>query len=275
MASPGARRSAAIDPSDLNYPSIAVGDLAGKQTVTRTVTNTTNQASIYVPKVQAPAGFTVKVSPPIADRAAAQVGHATRWRSPGRRRRSARSRSARSPGRTCAGTACAARSRCGRCRRGTGRGDRHRRERIAAAPGDGRLHRHADAPGRRAGGVRPSRPSTCRERTRRSTRTTPAEGPAVVKATVTIPAGAKAARFATFDVAVSGGTDLDLFVYRARDQPAPGGQRRWHRRRVGRPRAARRAASTSTWCSSRRRCPVTSRTCTCTPSRCRRRRRAT
>ena len=46
-----------IDPSDLNYPSIAVGDLAGKQTVTRTVTNTTNQASVYVPKVEAPAGL--------------------------------------------------------------------------------------------------------------------------------------------------------------------------------------------------------------------------
>ena len=33
--------------------------------MTRTVTNTTNQASVYVPKVQAPAGFTVKVSPSV------------------------------------------------------------------------------------------------------------------------------------------------------------------------------------------------------------------
>ena len=54
-----------IDPSDLNYASIAVGDLAGKQTVTRTVSNTTNQASVYVPKVEAPAGFTVKVTPAV------------------------------------------------------------------------------------------------------------------------------------------------------------------------------------------------------------------
>jgi hypothetical protein len=54
-----------IDPSDLNYPSIAVGDLAGKQTVTRTVTNTTRQASVYVPVVQAPAGYSVKVSPAV------------------------------------------------------------------------------------------------------------------------------------------------------------------------------------------------------------------
>jgi hypothetical protein len=54
-----------IDPSNLNYPSIAVGDLAGKQTITRTVTNTTNQASVYVAKVQAPPGTTVKVTPTV------------------------------------------------------------------------------------------------------------------------------------------------------------------------------------------------------------------
>ncbi len=52
-----------IDPSDLNYPSIAVGDLAGAQTVKRTVTNTANHAAIYQAKVEAPAGFKVTVSP--------------------------------------------------------------------------------------------------------------------------------------------------------------------------------------------------------------------
>jgi subtilisin family serine protease len=50
------------DPSDLNYPSIAVGDLAGSQTITRTVTNITDRDSNYTPTVVAPAGFTVKVS---------------------------------------------------------------------------------------------------------------------------------------------------------------------------------------------------------------------
>lgn len=54
-----------IDPSDLNYPSISVGDLAGEQTITRTVTNVSNLSSTYVAKVQAPAGFTVKVVPPV------------------------------------------------------------------------------------------------------------------------------------------------------------------------------------------------------------------
>ncbi|MFF4082508.1 S8 family serine peptidase [Streptomyces sp. NPDC001777] len=46
----------AIDPSDLNYPSIAIGDLFGKQTVTRTVTATaagTYRARASVPGVKA------------------------------------------------------------------------------------------------------------------------------------------------------------------------------------------------------------------------------
>jgi hypothetical protein len=52
------------DPSDLNYPSIGIGNVAGQQTVTRTVTNVTKLSSTYVAKVQAPAGFTVTVNPP-------------------------------------------------------------------------------------------------------------------------------------------------------------------------------------------------------------------
>lgn len=52
-----------IDPSDLNYPSIAVAGLAGTQTITRTVTNTSvDQASIYTPVVKAPPGVSVKLS---------------------------------------------------------------------------------------------------------------------------------------------------------------------------------------------------------------------
>jgi subtilisin family serine protease len=52
-----------VDPSDLNYPSISVGDLAGSQTVKRTVTNVTRRAGVYIPQVSVPAGFKVKVSP--------------------------------------------------------------------------------------------------------------------------------------------------------------------------------------------------------------------
>jgi subtilisin family serine protease len=52
-----------IDPSDLNYPSVAIGHLAGTQTVTRTVTNIGGKAGTYTASVSAPAGFAVTVSP--------------------------------------------------------------------------------------------------------------------------------------------------------------------------------------------------------------------
>jgi subtilisin family serine protease len=52
-----------IDPSNLNTPNIAVGSLAGTQTVTRTVTNVGRRTATYVAFVQEPAGFDVTVSP--------------------------------------------------------------------------------------------------------------------------------------------------------------------------------------------------------------------
>jgi hypothetical protein len=52
-----------LDPSDLNVPSIAVGDLQGMQTVTRTVTNVGRQAATYTATVTGMAGFTVDVEP--------------------------------------------------------------------------------------------------------------------------------------------------------------------------------------------------------------------
>jgi subtilisin family serine protease len=51
------------DPSDLNYPSIAVGDLTGSQTITRSVTNIDNGVGWYDATVQAPPGFTATISP--------------------------------------------------------------------------------------------------------------------------------------------------------------------------------------------------------------------
>jgi subtilisin family serine protease len=53
------------DPSDLNYPSIAVADLAGSQTVTRTVTSVASEARprTYNVSVDTPAGYGVTVSP--------------------------------------------------------------------------------------------------------------------------------------------------------------------------------------------------------------------
>ncbi|MEV6526006.1 S8 family peptidase [Longispora sp. NPDC051575] len=51
------------DASSLNYPSIAIGDLPGVQTVTRRVTNVTSTNAIYHLDVEAPPGFTVEVTP--------------------------------------------------------------------------------------------------------------------------------------------------------------------------------------------------------------------
>jgi len=53
------------DPSDLNYPSIGIAELAGYQTVTRTVTNvgSAGTADTYNVSVDAPPGIYVAVSP--------------------------------------------------------------------------------------------------------------------------------------------------------------------------------------------------------------------
>jgi subtilisin family serine protease len=53
-----------IDPSDLNVPSIAIGDLAGTQTVTRKVTNVTGSPATYTALVSGMNGFDVQVQPP-------------------------------------------------------------------------------------------------------------------------------------------------------------------------------------------------------------------
>ena len=52
-----------LDPSDLNVPSIAVGDLAGQQTVRRRVTNVGSGPATYRASVQDMAGFSVATSP--------------------------------------------------------------------------------------------------------------------------------------------------------------------------------------------------------------------
>jgi hypothetical protein len=55
----------AIDPSDLNVPSIAIGALAGVQTVTRKVTNVGNSAATYTASVDMGAGIAVTVTPSV------------------------------------------------------------------------------------------------------------------------------------------------------------------------------------------------------------------
>jgi subtilisin family serine protease len=55
----------ATDPSDLNLPSIGIAELAGRQTVRRTVTSVASDSGwrTYVASVEAPSGFDVSVSP--------------------------------------------------------------------------------------------------------------------------------------------------------------------------------------------------------------------
>jgi subtilisin family serine protease len=52
-----------LDPSNLNTPSIAIGDLAGQQTVKRRVTNVGSGPATYDASTQGMAGFTVAISP--------------------------------------------------------------------------------------------------------------------------------------------------------------------------------------------------------------------
>jgi len=51
------------DPSDLNYPTISIGDLAGVQAVTRTVTNVSDDDAQYTAQITAPPGIDVSVEP--------------------------------------------------------------------------------------------------------------------------------------------------------------------------------------------------------------------
>ncbi|HEX5838413.1 MAG TPA: S8 family serine peptidase [Anaerolineales bacterium] len=62
-----------LDPSNLNVASIAIGDMAGVQTVTRKVTNV-GAAATYTPSVTGMAGFNVSVSPSSLNLGAGQTG---------------------------------------------------------------------------------------------------------------------------------------------------------------------------------------------------------
>ena len=202
-----------IDPSDLNYPSIAVGDLAGKQTITRTVTNSTRQASVYVPKVEAPAGYSVKVNPAVMtvlpNRTATYTVEITRttaaagqWAFGSLTWADLRGHSVRSPlvvrGAVIGATAEVATTGAG----GT--------QALTVRPSfNGSLTAKA------YGLVAPTV-------TRQSVDgvnvafdpSAPAADPGTAHFTVTVPAGTKAARFATFSADHQLGTELDLFVYK-------------------------------------------------------------
>ncbi|HWS32121.1 MAG TPA: S8 family serine peptidase [Actinoplanes sp.] len=209
-----------IDPTDLNYPSIAIGDLAGKQTTTRTVKNVTKVRGIYEAKIQAPAGTTVTVTPKRLDvkpgrsasfkvtvtRTDAAIGQWTfgsvTWVNKVDRKKRVSS-DVRSPI-AVRPVAIAAPVEAD----------------VAGVSGSTSLSISPGYSGTLTATPAGLVPSTADRLHLVGTDTTfntaaPAVGPAVGKVTFTVPAGTRLARAATFDAEVPAGTDLDLFAYRA------------------------------------------------------------
>jgi subtilisin family serine protease len=201
------------DPSDLNYASIAVGDLAAKQTIKRTVTNTTNQASVYVPKVEAPAGYTVKVSPSVLTvlprRSATYTVEITRtnaafgqWSFGSITLADLRGHSVRSPIALRAAPASSPLELS-----------------LAGTSGSKQFVVRGGVNGTLNSKVNGLVPDTIDTKHLVGTNVgfdidNPAEGPAVMKSTVDVPADTLFARTRTFASEYPAGTDLDIFVYR-------------------------------------------------------------
>ena len=204
----------AVDPSDFNSPTIAIGDMAGKQTVRRTVRNVGEDLETYVPKVEGLAGIDVKVSPRVLVVAPGQSASYTVsfehlsaaldqysfgklvWQSA---RHSVSSVMAIRPQAVKAPASI------------TGSGTSGSAQVSVTTGYAGTLNTTV------AGLVQ----STVGQATLRNPVGTsfPATAPAVndhvAKFTVTVPAGSKHLRFATFDADYPAGTDIDLHVYPA------------------------------------------------------------
>ena len=208
-----------IDASDLNYPTLAVGDLAGGQTLTRTVTNVAGRAGIYDVKIQAPPGTTVTVSPTHMvvppGKSATYMVKITRTTAPlnayafgsitwvekkgaSPHNHSVRSNIAVRPVALAAPLEVAGTGTTGSTA-------------IGVSPGyTGTLT--ASAHGLAAD---QETVATLNGTNSNFNPANPAAGPAVLKVTVNVPAGSRLARFATSDADYPTGTDLDVFVYRA------------------------------------------------------------
>ena len=207
----------ARDASDLNYPSIAVGDLAGTQTVTRTVTNITQRSSTYGVTVQAPPGFTATVSPATLvvpphhsrsytvtlTRTTAPLGQwsfgSLTWTDKDKTKRghSVRSPIAVRPVPFAAPPEVT----------------------LTGASGGATISPKVGYTGTLNTAVAGLVPATLNTFNLDTTgpnfnQNAPAAGPQVGLATVVIPASTSVARFATFDADYPANTDVDIFVYR-------------------------------------------------------------
>ncbi|HEX6681547.1 MAG TPA: S8 family peptidase [Candidatus Limnocylindrales bacterium] len=209
------QQQGSIDPSDLNYASIAVGDLAGSQTITRTVKNVSKKVGVYLPVVKAPAGFKVKVDKPVlvvlpgktatfkvtitrttAALSSYAFGSLT-LKEIGTGRHTVTSPIAVRP----VGVAAAVEVT------GTGASGSSQQPLVSGIAGTlstkvSGLAASSQTALAFAGDDTGFNPNA------------PAESPGVKKITVTVPAGTQLARFATFDADVPAGTDVDLFAYR-------------------------------------------------------------
>lgn len=206
--------SGSIDPSDLNGPNIAIGDLAGAQTVTRTVTNVGTKRATYAAHVTAPAGITVTVSP---SQLTIAPGHTAAYKV------------------TFTRTTAAYRSYVTGALTWTD-GTHSVRSQLAIRPvgvkapvelsgtgasGQATVSVQPGFTGTLSTSVAGLVPGTVRPATLKNPTgagfpvTAPAANDHTAKYTVVVPAGTSLARFATFDADVAAGTDLDMFVYRA------------------------------------------------------------
>ncbi|WP_222853373.1 S8 family peptidase [Fodinicola acaciae] len=203
-----------IDPSDLNQPNIAIGDLPGIQTVTRTVTNVGTTTTRYFASVSAPAGVTVTVSPTTLR---LRPGQSASYKVTFTRTTAAYGTYANgsltwSDGTHNVRSVLAVRPvgvRSPSTINGTGTSGSAKVSPVPAY--DGKLV--TSVTGLVAGD---ERPATLKEPSGAAFPSgAPVAGPHTAKFTVTVPAGTKLARFATFDADVAAGTDLDMFVYKA------------------------------------------------------------
>jgi subtilisin family serine protease len=202
------------DPSDLNTPNIAIGDLAGAQTVTRTVTNVGTRRATYKAHVTAPAGITATVSPRTLT---VSPGHTASYKVTFKRT-------------TAAFDTYASGSLTWTDGRHSVRSQLVVRPVGVQAPaeisgtgtsGSATVPVQAGFTGTLTTSVAGLAPATVRPATLSSPSGSgfptgsPAASAHTAKFTVTVPAGTTLARFATFDADVPAGTDLDLFVYNA------------------------------------------------------------
>jgi subtilisin family serine protease len=209
-------KAGSIDPSDLNYASIAVGDLAGTQTISRTVKNVTNRAGVYRPSVTAPAGFKVTVNPPLlvvvpGGTATFKVTITRTDATYGKWAFGSLKLTEFGTGHHVVTSPIAVRPVGAAVTpeiNGTGPSGSSQQPITTGFAGT----LAAKASGLTASSVTPLT-FTGDDTTFNSS--APKESPGAKKITVSVPAGTTVARFATFDGDLPAGTDVDLFVYKA------------------------------------------------------------